>query len=137
MKPWNPRTTVALFALLLMIPALSLATADGSWLKKVPQADRIRTNPYAAAPDAAAAGQNLFRNNCAKCHGENAEGKAKRPSLKSSRIQAATDGELAWLIKNGESFKGMPGWGALPEPERWQIVTYLRSLNGLANGAQQ
>ena len=39
--------------------------------------------------------------------------------------------------KNGESFKGMPGWGALPEPERWQIVAYLRSLNRKTQGGSQ
>jgi mono/diheme cytochrome c family protein len=132
MKSWIP-----LIAAFLLLPMVCVATADGSWLKKVPQADRARTNPCSADPGAAAAGRNLFRNNCAKCHGENAEGKAKRPSLKSKRIQTATDGELAWLIKNGEAFKGMPGWGALPEPERWQIISYLRTLNTPASGAPE
>lgn len=121
---------------LLMAPTIGLATANGSWLRKVPQNDRARTNPYAGDSNAAAAGRNLFRNNCAKCHGESAEGKGNRPSLKSKRIAAATDGELAWLIKNGEAFKGMPGWGALPEPERWQIISYIRSLNGTVSGVQ-
>ena len=119
----------ALLPIILIIPMIGLAAANGSWLKSVPPADRARTNPYAGNPTAAPAGQNLFHNNCAKCHGQNAEGKGSRPSLKSDRIQHATDGELAWLIKNGEAFKGMPGWGALPEPERWQIVAYIRSLN--------
>jgi mono/diheme cytochrome c family protein len=132
MKAWAP-----LFVTVLLVPIACLATANGSWLKKVPQADRVRTNPYAGDPSAADAGKNLFRNNCAKCHGENAEGKAKRPSLRSERIQMAKDGELAWLIKNGEAFKGMPGWGALPERERWQIISYLRSLNLPVSGAQQ
>jgi mono/diheme cytochrome c family protein len=131
------KACIPLIAVFLLLPAVCLATADGSWLKRVPQVDRARTNPYAADPVAASAGRNLFRNNCAKCHGENAEGKAKRPSLKSKRIQTATDGELEWLIKNGEDFKGMPGWGALPEPERWQIISYLRSLNTPASGAQE
>lgn len=132
MKTWP-----SICAAFLLVPMLCLAAADGTWLRKVPQADRARTNPYASDASAAAAGRNLFLNNCAKCHGENAEGKASRPSLKSERIAAATDGELAWLLKNGESFKGMPGWGALPEPKRWQIIAYLRSLNPLASGAQK
>lgn len=131
------KSCIPLIAAFLLLPAVCLATADGSWLKKVPQVDRARTNPYTTDSGASSAGRNLFRNNCAKCHGENAEGKAKRPSLKSKRIQTATDGELAWLIKNGEAFKGMPGWGALPEPERWQIISYLRSLNTPASGAQE
>lgn len=124
-------------AAFLLIPTICLAAANGSWLKKVPEADRARTNPFDGNASAIAAGQSLFRNNCAKCHGEDAGGKANRPSLRSKRIESATDGELAWLIKNGEAFKGMPGWGALPEPERWQIISYLRSLNDSAQGAQQ
>lgn len=120
-------------AAMLAASAMCFAAANGSWLKKVPQADRARVNPYAGQAEAAAAGENLFRNNCAKCHGANAEGKGSRPSLKSDRLRAASDGEIAWIIRNGQTYKGMPGWGALPEQMRWQIVAYLRSLNPPAN----
>ncbi len=119
-------------AVLIMFGAISVmcfAAADGSWLRRVPAAERGRVNPYAEKPDAVAAGANLFSENCAKCHGEDAEGKGKRPPLRSERIKNATDGELAWLLKNGNQFKGMPIWGGLPEPERWQIIVYVRSLN--------
>jgi mono/diheme cytochrome c family protein len=129
------RAWLLLIAAFVLLPLACLATADGSWLKKVPQSDRARKNPYASNPSAVAAGEMLFRGNCAKCHGENAQGKGKRPSLTSKRIQTATDGDLAWLIKNGEVYKGMPGWGAMPEPQRWQIISYLRSLTPAA-GAQ-
>lgn len=113
------------------------AAADGAWLKKVPEADRNSSNPYADQSKAVAAGANLFKNNCAKCHGTNADGNGPRPSLKSDRIQKATDGELAWMLKNGQPFRGMPGWGGLPEQERWQLVAYLRSLNNPAAGEKQ
>jgi mono/diheme cytochrome c family protein len=127
----------AVFLIMLSaVSAMCLAAADGSWLKKVPAADRGRVNPYIGNPDAVAAGANLFSENCAKCHGENAEGKGKRPSLKSERIRNATDGEIAWLLKNGNQFKGMPIWGGLPEQERWQIIAYIRSLNAPTSGVQ-
>ena len=113
---------VVMLTLLMATSMVCFALADGSWLKKVPQSDRARVNPYTGKPEAVEAGANLFRNNCAKCHGEDAAGKGSRPSLRSVRVETATDGELAWVIKNGEAFKGMPGWGALPEPERWQII---------------
>jgi mono/diheme cytochrome c family protein len=129
------KSRMVIGAALLGASAICFAAADGSWLKKVPQADRARVNLYAGQPAAVAAGENLFRNNCAKCHGANAEGKSSRPSLKSERLAAATDGEIAWIIKNGQSFKGMPSWGGLPEQMRWQLVAYLRSLNPPANGA--
>jgi mono/diheme cytochrome c family protein len=118
-----------MWAALLAASAMCFAKADGTWMKKVPQNDRVRVNPYASNANAIAAGRNLFLNNCAKCHGENAEGKGTRPSLTSARLRIATDGEIAWLIKNGNLYKGMPSWGGLPEQERWQIVAYLRSLN--------
>src|ERR1700739_525494 len=102
-------------SMLLAASAICSATADGSWLKKVPQADRERVNPFAGKPEAAAAGANLFRNNCAKSHGANAEGKGSRPSLRSDRLANASDGEIAWIIKNGQMYKGMPSWGGLPE----------------------
>jgi len=128
-------------AALLGASAICFAAADGSWLKKVPQGDRVRVNPYAGQPEAVAAGENLFHNNCAKCHGADAEGKGSRPSLKSERLASATDGEIAWIIKNGQTFKGMPSWGGLPEQMRWQLVAYLRSLNPPAstdgNGGQK
>lgn len=123
------------FATLLTASVFCFAKADGSWLNKVPQVDRARVNPYAAQPEAIAAGHNLFLNNCAKCHGDNAAGKGSRPALRSERIRNATDGDIAWLLKNGNAFKGMPRWSGLPEQERWQIVAYIRSLNN--QGAQQ
>jgi mono/diheme cytochrome c family protein len=112
-----------------MVSAASFGAANGAWLKKVPEADRARVNPFAGNAEAVAAGENLFQGNCAKCHGDGAAGKGSRPSLKSDRIKNATDGEIAWLLKNGNPYKGMPIWAGLPEQERWQIVTYLRSLN--------
>ena len=119
----------------LTMSVMCFAKADGAWLKKVPAADHVRVNPYAGDPSAIAAGANVFSNNCAKCHGKNAEGKSSRPSLKSDRIAQASDGDLAWLLKNGEPYKGMPIWAGLPEQQRWQLIAFLRNLN--ASGAQQ
>jgi mono/diheme cytochrome c family protein len=106
---------------------VSLA-ADGSWLQHVPEADRKRVNPFAGQADAIAAGGRMFGEHCAKCHGEDAGGRGKKPSLRSDRVQHATDGEIFWLLKNGNLPKGMPTWAALPEPLRWQIVAYVKSL---------
>jgi mono/diheme cytochrome c family protein len=111
-----------------VLPLAVLAEADGKWLAKVPEKDRAMVNPMAANAEAAAAGGVLFEQNCAKCHGKDAEGLHGRPSLHSERVQHATDGELAWILKNGEPYKGMPRWSALPEQQRWQIIAYLRTL---------
>jgi mono/diheme cytochrome c family protein len=116
-------------AALIATSVACFGAADGGWLKKVPQSDRTRVNPFAGNEEAVKVGANLFNNNCSKCHGENAEGKGSRPTLRSERISDATDGDLAWLLKNGNIYKGMPGWSGIPEQQRWQIVAYIRSLN--------
>ncbi|HEX4322484.1 MAG TPA: cytochrome c [Acidobacteriaceae bacterium] len=108
--------------------AIVSAQADGKWLHRVPDEDRVRVNPLAHQPQAEAAGKALFAENCAKCHGADANGRTTRPSLRSPRIRRAADGELAWMLRNGNPYKGMPQWGMLPEQQRWQIIAYLRTL---------
>lgn len=123
------RVMLSLLALLLC-----MALADGSWLQKVPASDRSRENPYAGQPAAIAGGKFLFADHCAKCHGSDALGRGKHPSLRSERVQVqATPGDLFWLLKNGNLRRGMPTWSAMPEPSRWQIIAYLKSL-GPASG---
>src|SRR5882757_8040030 len=107
---------------------LLMAAANGAWLKKVPASDRAMVNPVAAQPEAIAAGLNLYQNNCAQCHGADGNGRGSRPAIRSARIAGATDGDLFWLLKNGEPFRSMPSWSRLPEGQRWQIVAYLRSI---------
>jgi mono/diheme cytochrome c family protein len=114
--------------LVLCLAAAAYATADGSWLKRVPDADRARTNPYGGETEAIAAGGRVFEDHCAKCHEADAEGRGKKLSLRSSRVQGATDGEIFWLLKNGNLGKGMPTWSKLPEDTRWQVIAYVKSL---------
>jgi cytochrome c oxidase cbb3-type subunit II len=108
--------------------ALLCLAADGSWLQHVPDVDRKKANPFAGQSDAIAAGGRIFDDHCAKCHGEDALGHGKKPSLRSDRVQHATDGEIFWLLKNGNLPRGMPTWASLPEPMRWQVITYVKSL---------
>jgi len=95
---------------------------------KVPEKARTRRNPLESDPDAIPAGRKLFAQHCAECHGETAEGGKKAPNLRSEEVQSATPGTLFWILTNGVVRHGMPVWSKLPEPERWQIVTYIKSL---------
>ena len=116
-------------AVVLILGATIFATVgDGQWRAKVPETARVRTNPMIGDSLAVAAGAKLFQENCASCHGKQADGRAKHPSLRSDRIREATPGELEWLLKNGSLKNGMPSWSRLPEQERWQLVTFLKSL---------
>ncbi len=105
-----------------------IMAAAGSWLHKVPAAEHHRQNPLSGDPQAVAAGRLLFAEHCAKCHGSDAKGRYDRPSLRSQRVASATDGDLAWLLRNGSLRNGMPSWSSLPEPERWQLIAFLRNL---------
>lgn len=120
-----------LVLLFFVITTLSVfATSNGAWLNKVPEKDRDRTNPYGNQPDAVAAGERVFHDHCAHCHGEDAEGTKKRPSLRSERVQQqATEGDLHWLLVNGSMGSGMPSWSKLGDPQIWQVITYVRSLH--------
>ena len=113
---------------ILSSTSLLFAASDGSWLRRVPQQERIRQNPYAENNDAVVAGGILFKRNCASCHGASAQGIGSRPSLQSIRVHEATDGELHWLLTNGNIGQGMPSWSRLPDAQRWQLVRYLHSI---------
>jgi len=125
----------ACFTALIVSADAQESQFDGKWLHRVPDEDRVRANPLAhqanTRAEAAAAGKALFAENCAKCHGADANGRTHpppRPSLRSPRIRHATDGELAWMLQHGDPYQGMPQWSSLPEVQRWQIIAYLRTL---------
>lgn len=124
------KRTPLLISLILILGAslLFAAAGDGLWMTKVPERDRARQNPFDGEANAVAAGAKLFHQNCSSCHGSEATGLKNRPNLHSDRIRVATSGELEWLLKNGSMKNGMPSWSRLPEQQRWQIVSYLKSL---------
>jgi mono/diheme cytochrome c family protein len=101
-------------------------------LQKAPEKARNRANPLQNDPDAAAAGSILFEQHCAECHGDAGRGGKKGPSLRAAEVQDATPGAIFWILTNGVVRKGMPVWSKLPEPQRWQLVRYIKSLGGPA-----
>jgi Cytochrome c, mono- and diheme variants len=99
-----------------------------SVLSEVPAKARVKQNPLERDPEASAAGGKLFEQHCSGCHGKKAAGTKRGVSLLGPEIQQATPGTLFWVLTNGVVRRGMPVWSKLPEPERWQIVTFLKSL---------
>ena len=99
-----------------------------SEISKAPEKARAKRNPLEKDPDAIAAGRILFGQRCAECHGDTAEGGKKGPSLRAAQIQNAEPGAIFWILTNGVVRKGMPVWSKLPEPQRWQLVSYIKSL---------
>jgi len=97
-------------------------------LATAPERARARQNPMERDPDAVAAGGKLFEQHCAECHGQKANGTRRAPSLLGRAMQQAPAGAIFWVLTNGVVRHGMPVWSKLPEPERWQIVAFLKSL---------
>ena len=121
------RRTVAIVCLLSA--AVLLCAASSTRWDHVPAKDHARTNPLASRPDSVAAGAIVYRENCEQCHKADGAGDGrKKPSLRSSRIKSATDGDIEWFLRQGDIARGMPSWSRLPEAQRWQLVAYLRSI---------
>ena len=116
------RSIVAASALVVALPALAQS------FHNAPASSATLKNPDTGKQNAAA-GQKLYQQRCASCHGANAQGTGNIPSLASGATQAAKPGELFWFITHGDIANGMPAWDSLPTQQRWQIVTYLKYLN--------
>ncbi len=114
--------------MLLLVASLYAAVGDGLWMTHVPEKARSKQNPFDSNPTAQAAGAKLFAQNCSSCHGDDGTGRNHHPSLRTERIRTATAGELEWLLTNGSMKNGMPSWSRLPEQQRWQLVSFLKSL---------
>jgi mono/diheme cytochrome c family protein len=97
-------------------------------LERAPSKTRTLANPYAGQERARKAGEKLFRHECAECHGSNAAGEGKAPPLNLPIVTNAQPGAIFWVLRNGSLYRGMPSFAALPEQQRWQIVTYLQTL---------
>ncbi len=104
-------------------------------MAKAPEKMRVKPDPLAGNGDARLAGRKLFEQHCAECHGSTAQGGKKAPSLRAAEVQQAPPGTLFWIVSNGVVRHGMPVWSKLPEAQRWQIITYIKSL-GLQTNLQ-
>jgi len=106
-------------------------------IAKAPEKARVRQNPLANDPEAAIAGGILFEQHCADCHGEKAGGTKRGPSLRTEQVQTAEPGAIFWILTNGVVRKGMPVWSKLPEPQRWQLVGFIKSFSAGEKPADQ
>ncbi len=114
-----------LFPLTLLGEKKEPPSAPGEW--KVPAKASTWKNPLAGDSNHTQAGKRLFERYCASCHGKEGEGIGKAVSLNTERIQKTKEGELFWFLRNGNSREGMPAWSRLPDPQIWQLVTFLQS----------
>ncbi len=103
------------------------------WVAPAGQAQK--TNPVKSDSASIAAGQKIYMQRCAKCHGESGKGdgpdavelKLHPAKFNGSAIHDESDGALYWKISVGK--KGMPDFAKRLSPtDRWNAVNYLRTL---------
>lgn len=130
------------WAMLCMSLALLVACGEpsDSWPERRPPAGFLQS------PDNRAAGNALFHEHCARCHGTAEEGRSHRagffqppaPDFLSPRYRTIDPAYLFWRIsqgKNVEPYRSrgsvMPAWGPyFAEEQIWQLVAYLHARAG-------
>jgi predicted CXXCH cytochrome family protein len=116
-------------------PAAEIAIATFLLRHSVPEGARAAVNPLGKDMADIAAGQALFRQKCELCHAYDGGGKTeigagvlpRPPALRGMDIQALSDGEIFYHIRNGIRNTAMPAW-SMPDNQVWQVVAYLRHL---------
>jgi alcohol dehydrogenase (cytochrome c) len=100
-------------------------------LAQEPHTPENEKNPFGADPAAAEAGKRLFGQVCQACHGGDAAGSDRGPSLASGRFKhGAKEGEIFLNIRGGIQGTQMPAFPRLSSDQTWRLVSYIRSLNG-------
>lgn len=94
-------------------------------------------NPVPMSEASLTRGRLYFQLNCAVCHGDRGmgDGPAIRYGmmpmpLMTDLTKNRTDGYIYGMIRNGRTF--MPSYNRIEETNRWDIVNYIRALQGKA-----
>jgi mono/diheme cytochrome c family protein len=99
--------------------------------------DSMSGIPNPTAPDERSLnnGRINFQINCAVCHGPLGQGNGPATrygmagiNLTSDVTKNRTDGYIFGMIRNGRGL--MPTYNRIEEPDRWDIVNYVRALQG-------
>ncbi len=96
-------------------------------------------NPVAADARSLENGRKYFTINCAVCHGFTGAGDGVATKygmigmpLTSDHAKSLSDGYIFGMIRNGRG--SMPTYNRIEESDRWDIVNYIRALQGKLPG---
>ncbi len=126
-------------ALLAYRGYLPIERALGRWAIDRIAAQRGATiePPSVRDPRTVETGRIVYFGACAQCHGADADGEGwlgpltypPASALNDADTLGRSDAELYWIIAEGLSFVGMPGFrDRLTDEQIWAVVAYLRSL---------
>jgi thiosulfate dehydrogenase len=100
-----------------------------------------KSSPISVSDEVYAAGANIYRNNCAVCHGlpgrdQTAISKGEFPKppelFKGEGVTNDLVGVTYWKVANGIRLTGMPGFsGSLSSEQMWQVSLLLSNADKL------
>jgi mono/diheme cytochrome c family protein len=106
--------------------------------RRITVGGRSDVNPLPASAGNIHAGQEMFGSYCVACHGLDGQNTGVPfadkmappvPDLSSAAVQAYSDGQLHWIIRNGIFPSGMPASkDVFRDEEIWQMILYVRHL---------
>lgn len=95
----------------------------------------VGPNPVPADARSLENGRKSYQINCSVCHGPGGRGDGSAVKygmvpfpLTSPQTVARSDGYIWGMIRNGRGL--MPTYNRIPDTERWDIVNYVRGLQG-------
>ncbi|MBI2409289.1 MAG: cytochrome c [Gemmatimonadetes bacterium] len=96
-------------------------------------------NPVPADSASVHRGRVYFQINCAPCHGPAGQGNGPATTLGmvpmplvADRVKNFADGYIWGMIRNGRGL--MPSYNRIEEMDRWDVVNYVRALQGKLPG---
>jgi mono/diheme cytochrome c family protein len=126
----NPQSSVPVYGTLAPGYAVSRLAYPGT-------IDSMSTiqNPVPSDARSLHNGRMYYQINCAVCHGDLGKGDGpvtKKglyvPPLVGASAEGRTDGYIWGMMRNGRG--GMPSYNRIEEMDRWDVVNYVRGLQG-------
>jgi mono/diheme cytochrome c family protein len=127
------------FALLLLlictVAGYSIYEENKPWI--IPEEFKRLKNPYQASESNLRVARQLYRDQCAQCHGDIGKGDGPESKMHSpapanltdaGRMNGVTDGEIFYQITAGR--RPMPSFkNRITEEQRWQLTLLVRSFS--------
>lgn len=97
------------------------------------------SNPIPMSQESLDRGRMHYQINCATCHGDTGAGDGRSTyfgmipfPIVTASTQSRSDGYIWALMRNGRGL--MPNYNRIDEMDRWDVVNYVRGLQGMAGG---
>ena len=99
----------------------------------------LASNPTPPSEASLANGRKYYQINCAVCHGDKGDGMGKAMkygippiNLTMDMSKNRSDGYIFGMMRNGRGL--MPAYNRIEEADRWDVVNYVRALQGKVTG---